>query len=529
MTSTTMKKEFVVEGYVVQDDRLLLIHHKKLALWLPPGGHIKEHETPEDALIREIKEETGFDTEIVRRVKLDHDFPVDILAQPVHIQLENIEGTHEHIDLVYVCRIKDGLLTANDESKDVRFFTSDEIQKLENVPKEVKYFSEKILNRESDRSEYRLPVLRQIINSINDSEADFSNIRLLVVQHIKKNTVEFIRLLKSVHFKEIIIIAKSYSVDEKALQEIEKYCKVFVPPFKELESLKIIHEVVEQVSSLEECFICLDLGGYFSRYFQSLDKTPENLVGIIEDTKNGIWFDEKTIKLKFPLFSVASSELKDYAENYFVAKAIVRNAENILVNSSLSQTLGDKHILILGYGKIGGNIAKILKNESNISVYDKSSIQLLKAKIDGFRVLTDLQQLNDFDVVIGVTGDYVLKKDQLSRLKNGAVLINGSTRKKEFDMDSIKELTKQEREEETYAVYEFHNSKKIYLLAHGFPVNFLGTESIPEFIIDLVFSEVFFLMTILKEKSLEPGFYPVEQFYKHVEEKVADLWVKYWA
>ena len=42
------------------------MHHKKLDVWLYPGGHVEDTETPDEALVREVKEETGLDIEIGR-------------------------------------------------------------------------------------------------------------------------------------------------------------------------------------------------------------------------------------------------------------------------------------------------------------------------------------------------------------------------------------------------------------------------------------------------------------------------------
>ncbi len=522
METNNKKKEFVVEGYIIKDNSILLMHHKKLDLWLPPGGHIEENETPEEALIREIKEETGLTAEIVRQVRLDKKFNVKVLSQPTHIQLEDIKGTHYHIDFIYLCRVGAGNLNANKESKNLRFFTAEEIEKLENVPEEVKYFSKKFLNEESDKNYLKLPVMKEIVSR---NSIDLSHIKLLVIQHIKKNTAEFIRILKKSGFKEIIIIGKPYSADVEALKEIEKYAKVIIPSFDELESLKAVEETFKKFVDKEDKFICLDLGGYFSKYFQNLNYSCKNLLGVIEDTKNGIWFKENEIKLKFPIFSVASSELKDYAENYFVAKAVVRNLENIMINSDFNQSLNSKKILILGYGTIGRNIAKLLRNETIVTVYDKSSAHLLKARIDGFKIIEDLNSLFDFDVIIGITGDIVLKKEHLLNLKNGVILANASTRKKEFETESIKDFVAEKKE--YYTKYKFRNGKTLYIIAHGFPVNFLGTESVPEFILDIIFSEMFMLIKYLI-KGAEPGFYPVEKFHKDIEDEISRIWLKYW-
>ena len=51
--------DYVTTTYVVHQGKVLLVFHKKLQLWLPPGGHINKEETPDDCAIREVWEETG--------------------------------------------------------------------------------------------------------------------------------------------------------------------------------------------------------------------------------------------------------------------------------------------------------------------------------------------------------------------------------------------------------------------------------------------------------------------------------------
>ena len=53
-------------GVIIADDRILLTHwneHGRTG-WTLPGGGMHEFETPQQAAVREIREETGFDTEI---------------------------------------------------------------------------------------------------------------------------------------------------------------------------------------------------------------------------------------------------------------------------------------------------------------------------------------------------------------------------------------------------------------------------------------------------------------------------------
>lgn len=93
-------REFTVAVFVIQDGRVLLLTHPKLARWLPPGGHIEPNELPDDAALREVEEETG----ILVRLVGGRGVPVEDprqLVMPAGIQLENIGPGHQHVDLIY--------------------------------------------------------------------------------------------------------------------------------------------------------------------------------------------------------------------------------------------------------------------------------------------------------------------------------------------------------------------------------------------------------------------------------------------
>lgn len=96
-------RDFTVAVFVVDRGRVLLHEHRKLARWLPPGGHIEPNELPDVAALREVAEETGIAVRLVGGRGLPRDYPgqpVQLIV-PAGIQVEFIAPGHEHIDLVY--------------------------------------------------------------------------------------------------------------------------------------------------------------------------------------------------------------------------------------------------------------------------------------------------------------------------------------------------------------------------------------------------------------------------------------------
>lgn len=50
---------YTAAGVLIQNQKVLLVKHKKLKIWLNPGGHIEVGELPHQAAEREFWEETG--------------------------------------------------------------------------------------------------------------------------------------------------------------------------------------------------------------------------------------------------------------------------------------------------------------------------------------------------------------------------------------------------------------------------------------------------------------------------------------
>jgi 8-oxo-dGTP pyrophosphatase MutT (NUDIX family) len=96
-------RDFTVAVLVVSEGRVLLHRHRRLDRWLPPGGHIEQDELPDEAALREVREETGVAAILwpERGIDIDLAGQPRQLCRPAGVQLTDIGPDHQHIDLIY--------------------------------------------------------------------------------------------------------------------------------------------------------------------------------------------------------------------------------------------------------------------------------------------------------------------------------------------------------------------------------------------------------------------------------------------
>jgi len=111
-----------VRGVVFHEDKVLLVTHTRTGhtttgVWVLPGGHAEVNETPSHAVRREISEETGYDTKVIKLLAMTD-------SNRHHPTL------HHRYNLFFQCEIIGGTPKTSWEIEEVAFFREDKIKRI---------------------------------------------------------------------------------------------------------------------------------------------------------------------------------------------------------------------------------------------------------------------------------------------------------------------------------------------------------------------------------------------------------------
>lgn len=135
------ERQYCASSYIIdfQEEKTLLMYNKKLHKWLQPGGHIEGLETPEDACIREAKEETGIDIKVIGPEFLDGKVEpiaveryVNSIGDMIDIQFLAIPLTHQ---------------ISSPEGNSVSWIGLHELEEKEDVDSEIKFKVKKLYEK----------------------------------------------------------------------------------------------------------------------------------------------------------------------------------------------------------------------------------------------------------------------------------------------------------------------------------------------------------------------------------------------
>jgi 8-oxo-dGTP pyrophosphatase MutT (NUDIX family) len=143
------KVDFTAEVFVVYDNKVLLRKHDKYGIWLSVGGHIELDEDPNQAAIREVKEEVGLDIELLdTRTYRAEDQDYKELIPPAFMNRHRINESHEHVTLTYFGQSKNDKVTndSDEVAQGLRWFSVDDLTKIDkNTPPRITVYAKAAL------------------------------------------------------------------------------------------------------------------------------------------------------------------------------------------------------------------------------------------------------------------------------------------------------------------------------------------------------------------------------------------------
>lgn len=111
-----------VGAIIFKDDNVLLVKRRNppaQGLWAIPGGKVRWGETLEQALKREIREETGLEIAIERLVKI-----VEFLPD------RQSNNAYHYIILDFLARVTHGEMKAGDDALQIGWFDKQQVRRL---------------------------------------------------------------------------------------------------------------------------------------------------------------------------------------------------------------------------------------------------------------------------------------------------------------------------------------------------------------------------------------------------------------
>ncbi len=126
-SESSVQFRIAVYAIIFAAGRVLLALRRNIDWWNLPGGGMELGETVDEAMRREVREETGLEIEVERLV--------GVYSKP----------QKQEVVLTFLCRVVGGVLRETEESRECRYFTPDALP-VNILPKHRQRVEDALLN-----------------------------------------------------------------------------------------------------------------------------------------------------------------------------------------------------------------------------------------------------------------------------------------------------------------------------------------------------------------------------------------------
>jgi len=249
-----------------------------------------------------------------------------------------------------------------------------------------------------------------------------------------------------------------------------------------------------------------------------------DVIGGTEETTTGVIrlrSMEREGVLAYPIIAVNDADTKHLFDNRYgtgqsTIDGILR-ATNVL--------LAGKTVVVAGYGMCGrGVAARASGMGAHVIVTEVNPLRALEAVMDGFRVMSMNQAVEQGDLFVTVTGNTrVIRKEHFVRMKDGAILANSGHFNVEVDLEALAGMSASRRPVRPFVdEYTLTGGRRIYVLGEGRLINLASAEGHPAAVMDMSFAnQALSVEHLVKHgKSLERKVYAVPE---KIDKEIARL------
>ncbi len=199
---------------------------------------------------------------------------------------------------------------------------------------------------------------------------------------------------------------------------------------------------------------------------------------------------EKEGRLLYPVIAVNDAYTKHLFDNrYGTGQSTI---DGIL--RATNKLLAGANFVVCGYGWCGRGVAKRAAGMgASVIIAEVDALKALEAVMDGFRVMPLQEAVKIADVVVTVTGDVsVLREEHFLNMKEGALVANVGHFNVEINLKALKRVSLSQKEikplVKEYRIKSGRRVKSIYLLAEGRLANLACAEGHPAEVMDMSFA-----------------------------------------
>jgi adenosylhomocysteinase len=358
----------------------------------------------------------------------------------------------------------------------------------------------------------------KLLRSQTETVSNLRGVDVLLVQHLFEDTLAFVTALKAANILVRAVVGIPYSAKEHVRHELEnRGIDTLVPDMERISEVVLTH--VQQSTELGRKSILHEVGGYCSELASNSAKFEEGCLGIVEETKQGLWRYSKQPTLRVPVVQFADAKLKTF-ESEFVGRAVARSVDEDL--ALLGKSVDTADLGVIGFGDIGSGVARSLRRRgSHVRCFDIKPMRMMDAGAQGFRCV-DLQRLiRASDAIVGATGVGCMEAEHLENLRDGVLLSSASSRNLEFPISAIRQARVEDSKLSAHVhEYRLKWGKSVRVSSDGFPVNFRSF-SLPPSFGDLMFCQVLMGFGRILDRSYPVGLHRLRESDQEI---VADAW-----